>query len=787
MTNNSPDYKRLFEEEQRRRKEAEQGQQEEQRRREQAEQGQQQEQRRREEEQRRREEAETQTRPTTLPQYLDACHVHLQSGLAVQSVALSTKGDPSNARRKKRPDRISRWSDFPLRQSKIWTELVSSLFMTEGHFTSRHTMQENGETVRRRMVGSELDIHHFQRTTVEEPVSLMIERIFNDDSLREKFGLRGSVQFENHANTLSPDEALSENMRSMEISDRGRRRSPRLMERRRRDEASSRPKSPVSRPNVTSRPRADQFCVYNISTDPEKEERVPAFIVEYKAPHKLNLRAIREYLQDMNLQEVLEEEDCDTPRKRYQRLVAAAITQAFSYMVSAGLEFGYVCTGEAFIFLRVPEDPTTVYYFLSMPQTDVGDSTGWSDDAPTSTNNRLDLTAVAQVLAFTLQALQSSPRSHEWRAKAEDSLSTWEYAYSDILDDAPAPETTPSEYWPSPDNQLAELRVSPIALRRGPAQRLRVGCRLNSETLSEEDESGADQGDSSTPSQRSRRLAVRDTKGRGGSGKDPKATEYTRGTSGNHRARLFCTRRCLLGLIRGGDLDRSCPNVNEHGRTVHRISKDNFHEMMRDQLSRTLDTNFEPCGRPGSRGVPFKATLASHGYTVIAKCTPADFVSDLKHEADVYKRLHPIQGRYVPAYLGSLDLLQPYYFEGIAKLVHVMFLEYVGTPIYRHCAVLDQQHVLWQVEQCMEAIHQLNVLHQDIMPRNILRNGESGEVTIIDFERAKILPARVVLGPLSINRKRKQTNDVGNRRRIDCGGKPFAREMAKLRAGIICL
>lgn len=62
MTDNGEFYKRLYEEEQRRRKKAEQGQQE---------------------EQRRREEAETQTRPTTLPQYLDACHVHLQSGLAV--------------------------------------------------------------------------------------------------------------------------------------------------------------------------------------------------------------------------------------------------------------------------------------------------------------------------------------------------------------------------------------------------------------------------------------------------------------------------------------------------------------------------------------------------------------------------------------------------------------------------------------------------------------------------------------------------------------------------------
>jgi hypothetical protein len=55
-------------------------------------------------------------------------------------------------------------------------------------------MLENGETIRRRMVSSELDIHHFQRTTVEEPVSLMIERIYNDEALREKFGLKGSIR-----------------------------------------------------------------------------------------------------------------------------------------------------------------------------------------------------------------------------------------------------------------------------------------------------------------------------------------------------------------------------------------------------------------------------------------------------------------------------------------------------------------------------------------------------------------------------------------------------------------
>jgi hypothetical protein len=778
MTNNSPDYKRLYEEAQREREEEQRRREEEQRRREEAEQGQQ-------EERQKREQAEKQTSRTTLPQYLNECHIHLQAGLAVQSIALSTKGDPSNARQKKRPEKIHRWSDFPSRQLKIWNELVTSPFMTEGHFTSPHTMLENGETIRRRMVSSELDIHHFQRTTVEEPVSLMIERIYNDETLREKFGLKGSIQFENHANTLSPDDALSDRVRSIEISDRGRRRSPRLLERGQRDLASSRPKSPVSRPVVTGRPRADQFCVYNMSTDPERVERVPAFIVEYKAPHKLTLRAIQEGLRDMALQDVLDCGESDTPSKKYQRLVAAAVTQAFSYMVMAGLEFGYVCTGQAFIFLQVPEDPTTVRYFLSTPQADVGDLTGWSDDVASSTKNRLHLTAVAQVLAFTLQALQSPPRSHEWRAKAEDTLKTWEYVYSEVLDAAPAPEATPSEYWPSPSNELK--RVSPIALRQRPVPHPRNACRPTSDVVPEEDDPDADHGSPDTPSQPSRKPAARAAKSNGESGQASKATQSSRRNRGNQRARLFCTRRCLLGLVRGGNLDRDCPNVNEHGTTIHRIDKDMFLPMMRDQLSRTLDSDFEPCGRPGSRGVPFRATLASHGYTVIAKCTPADFVAYLQHEAVVYKRLQPIQGHHVPIHLGSMDLQRPYYYEGIAKLVRVMFLGYGGAPISRQWKNLDQLCALRQVESCMRAIHALGVLHRDVMPRNILWHCDSGEATVIDFERAKIGPARPVLGPLSTNRKRKQKNDSNGQKHTGCAERLFAQEMAELREEISCL
>ena len=36
-----------------------------------------------------------------------------------------------------------------------------------------------------------------------------------------------------------------------------------------------------------------------------------------------------------------------------ERLTAAAVTQTFHYMIKSGLEYGYVTTGEAFVFLNI--------------------------------------------------------------------------------------------------------------------------------------------------------------------------------------------------------------------------------------------------------------------------------------------------------------------------------------------------------------------------------------------------------------------------------------------------
>jgi hypothetical protein len=55
---------------------------------------------------------------------------------------------------------------------------------------------------------------------------------------------------------------------------------------------------------------------------------------------------------------------------RSKSLVAAVITQLFSYRIRKGIQWGYVFDGEAIIFLYIPDDPTSVRYHLYIPGLD---------------------------------------------------------------------------------------------------------------------------------------------------------------------------------------------------------------------------------------------------------------------------------------------------------------------------------------------------------------------------------------------------------------------------------
>lgn len=98
-------------------------------------------------------------------------------------------------------------------------------------------------------------------------------------------------------------------------------------------------------------------------------------------------------------------------------LVAAVITQLFSYMVRKGIQWGYVFVGEAIIFLYIPDDPTIVCYHLSIPRLDFQE-----DDV-----NRFHRTSVGQIFAFLLNSLSTEAPSQAWHDKTA-TLDTWAVA-----------------------------------------------------------------------------------------------------------------------------------------------------------------------------------------------------------------------------------------------------------------------------------------------------------------------------------------------------------------------
>lgn len=87
-----------------------------------------------------------------------------------------------------------------------------------------------------------------------------------------------------------------------------------------------------------------------------------------------------------------------------------------------------------------------MYYALSVPHGDVGPTTGWMGEL--DQENRLHLTAVSQLLAFTLVAIQSPRRNPQWRRDAEKLLKTWQVTVEDLEEGLPEEDVPGSEYRP---------------------------------------------------------------------------------------------------------------------------------------------------------------------------------------------------------------------------------------------------------------------------------------------------------------------------------------------------
>lgn len=140
------------------------------------------------------------------------------------------------------------------------------------------------------MLSSELDLNFFERLTVESGVSSLIEELHNNPPLRQIFNLHGYITSENHANTLTGESKVVENLRSLSLTQNQLRRSRRLAAKTSRVEhLAPLPERSQATQSRTARPGADHFCVYNKGPEGKK----PAFIIEYKAHHKVSLAHIK--------------------------------------------------------------------------------------------------------------------------------------------------------------------------------------------------------------------------------------------------------------------------------------------------------------------------------------------------------------------------------------------------------------------------------------------------------------------------------------------------------------
>lgn len=689
--------------------------------------------------------ATAQIRKTTLKEYIAACHELVFTQFAVETnQALTSKGH-TKVHKKRLPGRLENWIDFREEQQDIIHTLISTFPEEKRAFGSLSYLAARGVETARGKVGDEDRLRSLLSDLLTEPLSHIIENFQQEDAIQARFDLGTGIKFENRMGAVADAQE---------------------------------PRTPEGR-----QIQPDQICA--VQYDANGRTKV-AYVMEYKPPHKLTLQHFRLGLHPMDIyKDVVNRATIPTSdeveaRLEYHadKLVAAVIAQTFDYMVETGLSYSFITTGEAIVFLKLDwTDPTTLYYFLVEPGSEI-------DEVQGDRNEMLYRTAVSQVLAFTVLALGAPPRpGQDERRRLTDDMKTWSEDWESILQAIPptersAPPTSPA--WRPPRKYNEGVKRSEFVLRpstkaqtkaSAAAAAAQEGCKpddvVRRPTPEESDDSGGEAKQPSTPSPTLPRRRVLAQRPRGGSGGGASGSGSGSGAGSTSQRgaadRQYCTHKCLLGLVRGKLLDEACPNVDLHrsGKDlhVHAVDHATWLDLLRAQFERTLDDGIEPLGKYGARGIIFKVTLLSHGYTFISKATVGRFRRELEREGKAYGRMEPLQGINIPVFLGAIDIRdvgRVYYYDYLVHVVYFTFLSWAGVSLAETTLPEEEKEgVLRDVVQTVRAMHSRGVAHTDVERRNVLWDQTTGRVMVIDFEQAVLLPSpRPALAPVVPNKRR---------------------------------
>lgn len=692
---------------------------------------------------------EKQYNELTLLDYLHETHENLQKSITVCTIKKeTTQGDITDPTGKLCPRKIEQWADFPLVQKRLWDRLgdANSTFSSEELFDSRDFLGRLRAMIKGHQISSEDDTAFVASLSLETPVANILEKMHQDSDIARAFKLDGEkLTFENHGNAVSEDQEITRRIEQLEVQTPGPHKDDINAKSfgRQADQSSKR-----------AYMHADQICLYRKDGINEL-----TLIVEYKAPHKLTLDTIHNGLRPMDpFDEVANRVDAAGLKAKAQFQVAAAITQTYDYMVRSRLAYGYLFTGEALIFLHIEgEDPTTIRYYLSVPQRMLAKGTLWESDGP-SRPNRLHETAVCQVLIFCLQALAQQRFSLEWCENAKGKLKTWGKDDVEMLRKIPmtpladvdaslfVPDATPDpeEITGSP----GMLRVETRAMKKAKIRALQEAQSLapyrkdddhddgNGDNLGHRQQDFAP--DSPTPTPKSSQDGSYHRGGDGGSKR----------SDSNRQQRDYCTQACILGLTQQFLLDPDCPNIAAHrlhDPDRHVLTGPAFLRLIQAQMAHDLDIYVLDLGLTGARSALFKVILASHGYAVMGKGTVFPWIPDLKHEELIYMHVRALQGRSVPVCIGSIDLEWYYQYSAFEQLEFMMFMAYGGMPLYKYerdgylagkSKELPIERVASQATEILAELHRWGVAQRDVALRNILWDEQARRVMYIDFERS---------------------------------------------------
>ncbi|UKZ61139.1 uncharacterized protein TrAtP1_002410 [Trichoderma atroviride] len=628
-----------------------------------------------------------------LQEYLEACH-SIDLAMPARDILPSrfeVITDEAEIESTIYPQHIVPATDFAAKQMDIWSRLSQGPEICDGAwYTGYLELEWIRAKVDANIVGCPHSLFTFMGDTVDEAVTDILGRIVKDGHLVQSLGIGAFIE------TVDDEKIVN-------IS-----------------------RSPLDQGLST-------IFSYRKLRGGILRRPVPVLVTCYRPPYRLSLNEILTGLRGSI--EVAREIVQSPAVKRFcemsKVLVVAVITHLFQRMLVVGTRFGYITTGEAYIFLEIGADARLVRYSLCVPRHDV------ESDPVTG----LHRTAVAQVLAFTLRAFRAKRMPPAWYQKAQQELWKWRVDPDDIFNKIPPLvrkmkrniEYVPGNWSPYLERSPLEQRVQRMILpglkpRFNEASFNDLGyfgfltshrIQPAGEPMDQDDEpSGQDEEPSNQDGESIEPAEI--------------LIDY----------QPFCTPECLWGLERFRALDKACPNFRYHGNKHLRLHEllDGLQEQLDGEAANWTQTNHKFLCRSGLYTTLLKVRLASHGYTLLLKGVIPSKIDHLCREADMYDQLLALQGFFIPVSFGMIETQNEVFSRSFGGFS--LFMVFGGfpegvMPLYQCMAAgIDKQVIVDAAERTFRYIHAERVFHFDPEPRNMLYDARQNRVIVADFERA---------------------------------------------------